>query len=84
MRVKGTSLRTRIEFVRRGFGEAAPEKLLEALSPSDRKAVAAALPGSWIPFSLATRVDETIAQVREVACQVSGAELCAYEVSWQT
>lgn len=62
MKVKGTILRTRMEFLLERYGDDAPARLLGALSEGDRRAVEAALPGSWISFPLANRVDEAVAR----------------------
>ncbi len=63
MKVKGTILRTRKEFLKQEHGPDAPGKLLAALGEQDRLAVERAMPGSWVPFRLANTVDETIARV---------------------
>jgi|SoiMetStandDraft_2_1073263.scaffolds.fasta_scaffold417667_1 hypothetical protein len=60
MRIKGTMLRTRLEFVRERYGPEAPPSVLGALSAEERRLVQSALPGSWLPFSLLSHIDQEI------------------------
>jgi hypothetical protein len=60
MRVKGTVLRTRLEFLKERFGPEAPGSVLGALSDAERRLVGSVLPASWIPFALLTRIDAEI------------------------
>jgi hypothetical protein len=64
VRVKGTLLKTRLDFVIERFGPDAPETVLSRLGDEDRQIARAALSGSWVPFTLLDRIDETI--VREL------------------
>jgi hypothetical protein len=60
MRVKGTMLRSRLDFVRERFGPEAPRAVLGALSEEERRLVQSALPASWLPFSLVNHLDDEI------------------------
>lgn len=60
MRVKGSLLKTRWEFLADRLGPEAPRAVLEGLSDGDRALAERALPASWVPFELLTRIDEAI------------------------
>jgi hypothetical protein len=60
MRVKGTMLRTRLDFLRERYGPEAPPAVLGALDAEERRLVQSALPGSWLPFSLVNHIDDEI------------------------
>ena len=60
MRIKGTMLRARLDFVRERYGPEAPPSVLGALSDDERRLVQSALPASWLPFSLVNHIDEEI------------------------
>lgn len=57
MNVKGTAIRSRLEFIRGGSGPAALEATLASLPPEDRRALEVALPTSWIPVELVDQLD---------------------------
>lgn len=60
MRVKGTLVRTRLEFLRERFGPEAPPAVIRALGAPEQRAVQSALPASWIPFALLNSLDGEI------------------------
>lgn len=60
MRVKGTLVRNRLEFLRERFGPEAPPRVLRALNPADQRAIQSLLPASWVPFSLLNSLDAEI------------------------
>lgn len=73
MRVKGSLLKTRWEFLHEHHGPDAQRRVLDLLPEPERRQAETALSGSWIPFALATQVDEAI-----VACFGGGqAAICS-------
>lgn len=60
MRVKGTLVRNRLEFLRERYGPEAPPAVLRALDPAEQRTVQSVLPASWIPFSLINNLDDEI------------------------
>ena len=61
MQIKGLILRSRIQFVKKNFGENAWEKVLNALSPEDRKTLEEKIfVGSWYPFDIGKNLDGAI------------------------
>lgn len=57
MNVKGTAIRSRLDFLRETCGPEGLEKVLAALPAEDRRALEGALPTSWIPVELVDRLD---------------------------
>lgn len=60
MKVKGTTLRSRLDFLRERFGEDSVATVLDGLDPEHRRAVESALPGSWLDSSIIDRLDREI------------------------
>lgn len=60
MRVKGTSIRSRLEFLQQRYGDEAGESVLAGLDADDRAAVEKTLAASWVPFALLNRLDAAI------------------------
>ena len=62
--VKGSVLRSRLEFVRDHFGAAGVQRLLDAMPDEDRVLLSGGLlPAQWYPFALGERLDRTVMQV---------------------
>lgn len=57
MNVKGTAIRSRLEFLRESAGADVLERVLEGLPGDDRRTLEKALPTSWIPVELVDRLD---------------------------
>jgi len=55
--IKGTAIRSRLEFLRETFGPDGLRTILATFPEEDRWALAAALPNSWIPVELLDRLD---------------------------
>jgi len=64
--VKGTKITSKLEFVRQRYGAEALERVLAALPPAHREAVAHALPIGW--YDLAA-YDELVESICKVAAQ---------------
>jgi hypothetical protein len=60
--IKGTAIRSRLEFVKAGAGPAGLESTLAALPAEDRHILEVALPTSWIPIEVVDRLDLEIAR----------------------
>ena len=60
MRVKGSTLRSRLEFLRERFGEDSVESVLEGLGVDDRTTIGKVMPGSWVAFDVVDRFDRQI------------------------
>lgn len=78
MRVKGSIVRARLDFVQERHGQAGLERLWNKLGPADRAACNGTLTASWVPFDLALRLDGAITELffggREGAGRELGAE----------
>ena len=61
--VKGSVLRSRLDFVREQGGEDALERVLESLSAEDQKALHNVVPVAWLPFEVGKHLDDAIVQV---------------------
>lgn len=55
--VKGTAVRSRLEFLRETLGLDGLQAVLEAFPEEERWALAAALPSAWVPVELLDRLD---------------------------
>ena len=62
-KVKGSVLRSRLDFVRDQGGEDALARVLESLSPEDQKALHNVIPVAWLPFEIGKRLDDAIVRV---------------------
>lgn len=60
VKVKGTSIRSRLEFLQQRWGEEARDGVLAGLDAVDRAAVENTLAASWVPFALLNRLDAAI------------------------
>jgi uncharacterized protein (TIGR02265 family) len=58
--IKGSVLKSRLAFVDEQFGNEGRERVLEALSGDDRRALANILTVKWYPLELGTRFDDAI------------------------
>ncbi|MFQ5766499.1 MAG: DUF2378 family protein [Acidobacteriota bacterium] len=62
--VKGSVIRSRLDFVRSHFGEEGLKALSDALPEEDRRLLARSLlPAQWYSFEFCTRIDETVMAV---------------------
>ena len=61
--VKGSVLRSRLDFVREQGGEDALERVIESLSAEDQKALRNVVPVAWLPFEVGKHLDDAIVQV---------------------
>ena len=61
--VKGSILRSRLDFVREQGGDEALEKVIGSMSPEDQKALHNVVPVAWLPFEIGKRLDDAIVQV---------------------
>jgi uncharacterized protein (TIGR02265 family) len=62
-KVKGSVLRSRLDFVRDQGGDDALLKVIESLSPEDQKVLHNVVPVAWLPFEIGKRLDDAIVQV---------------------
>ena len=61
--IKGSVLKTRMGFVEEHSGKDGVQRVLDALPPDDRKALAMILTVQWYPFELGKRLDDAIVKV---------------------
>ena len=61
--IKGSVLKTRMAFVEEHSGKEGVQRVLDALSPDDRKALGMILTVQWYPFELGKRLDDAIVKV---------------------
>lgn len=61
--IKGSVLKSRLGFVEEHAGTEGLERVMAALSPDDRRALAAILTVKWYPFALGRRLDDAIVTV---------------------
>ena len=61
--VKGSVLRSRLEFVESHFGQPGVDRVIQSLSPEDQQALGMILTVKWYPFELGKRLDSAIVQV---------------------
>ncbi|HSL18543.1 MAG TPA: TIGR02265 family protein [Methylomirabilota bacterium] len=62
-KVKGSVLKSRLEFVRKDFGEAGLDKVLDSLSDDDRKALGRLVAVTWVDFDVGKRLDDAIVKM---------------------
>lgn len=62
-KIKGSVLKSRLEFVRREIGEEGLARLMESLPEGDRKALGRLVTVAWVDFEIGKRLDEAIVQV---------------------
>jgi hypothetical protein len=79
MKIKGTIIAARRDFVKEHFGEEAWIKVVDALPPEDQgKIKGAILSATWYPFEIGSRLDKAIVNVlgkgKESFFQELGAE----------
>ncbi|HVN76980.1 MAG TPA: hypothetical protein VMT19_11720 [Thermoanaerobaculaceae bacterium] len=60
MQVKGNILRARIAFVKERFGEAAWDRVVRTMTPSDQEQLSGVVNVGWYPFDLGRRLDDAI------------------------
>lgn len=60
--IKGSVLKSRMGFVEEQAGKAGVQRVLDALPPDDRRALAMILTVQWYPFELGKRLDDAIVQ----------------------
>lgn len=58
--IKGGVLKSRLAFVEQHSGQEGVERVMNALPPDDRRALATALAITWYPFELGKRLDDAI------------------------
>jgi hypothetical protein len=79
MRIKGTIIAARRDFVKEHFGDEGWMKVVHAMPPEDQATIkGAVLSATWYPFELGNRLDKAIVQVlgkgKESFFQELGAE----------
>jgi uncharacterized protein (TIGR02265 family) len=62
-KVKGSVLKSRLEFVRKEFGEAGLDKVLDSLSEEDRKVLGRLVAVTWVDFDVGKRLDDAIVKM---------------------
>jgi uncharacterized protein (TIGR02265 family) len=62
-KVKGSVLKSRLEFVRQEFGEDGLQKVLNSLSEEDQKAIGRLVAVTWVDFDIGKRLDDAIVNV---------------------
>jgi uncharacterized protein (TIGR02265 family) len=62
-KVKGSVLRSRLEFVEEKFGADALQNVMQSLSAEDQQALNNMLPSSWLPFEVGRNLDDEIVKV---------------------
>lgn len=64
MKIKGTVISARREFVKQHFGEDAWMKVVSAMPPADQVIIKGMiLSSAWYPFEIGNRLDKAIVQV---------------------
>jgi uncharacterized protein (TIGR02265 family) len=58
--IKGSVLKSRVGFVDEHFGKEGRDRVMQALSDEDRKALSTILTVKWYPLELGTRLDDAI------------------------
>lgn len=61
--VKGAVLKSRLGFVEQHFGPDGVRRVLESLTPEDRRSLELLFTSNWYPFELGTRLDDAIVRV---------------------
>ncbi|UCC73420.1 MAG: TIGR02265 family protein [Gemmatimonadota bacterium] len=62
-KVKGSVLKSRLDFVEEHFGEDEVQQVMASLSAEDQEALRKMLPSSWLSFEIGKRLDDAIVQV---------------------
>jgi uncharacterized protein (TIGR02265 family) len=62
-KVKGSVLKSRLEFVRTEFGEAGLNKVLDSLSEEDQKVLGRLVAVTWVDFDVGKRLDDAIVKL---------------------
>jgi uncharacterized protein (TIGR02265 family) len=62
-KVKGSVLKSRLEFIERQFGHEGLERVLSSLEPEDQKALQRIVPVAWLDFETGKRLDDAIVSV---------------------
>lgn len=62
-KVKGSVLKSRLEFVEEHFGADGVKKLMASLGAEDQEALKKMLPSTWLPFEVGKRLDDAIVNV---------------------
>jgi len=62
-KVKGSVLKSRLEFAEEHFGEDGLRQVMQTLDVADRQALERMLPSSWLDFEIGKRLDDTIVKV---------------------
>jgi uncharacterized protein (TIGR02265 family) len=61
-KIKGSIIKSRLEFVRREIGEAGLAKLMAGLPEEDQKTLGRLVAVAWVDFEVGKRLDEAIVQ----------------------
>jgi len=62
-KIKGSVLKSRLEFVRNEFGEEGLSKIIDNLPEEDRKILGRLVAVAWVDFEVGKRLDEAIVKV---------------------
>jgi uncharacterized protein (TIGR02265 family) len=62
-KVKGSILKSRLEFVEQQFGREGLEKVMSGLDDEDRKALSRIVPVAWLDFDVGRRLDDAIVRI---------------------
>lgn len=62
-KVKGSVLKSRLDFVKEHFGEDQVRQVLASLGADHQAALKKMVPSTWLPFEIGKRLDEAIVQV---------------------
>jgi len=59
-KIKGSIIKSRIEFVRKEFGEAGLSRIMDSLPEEDQKILGRLVAVAWVDFAVGKRLDEAI------------------------
>jgi uncharacterized protein (TIGR02265 family) len=62
-KVKGSVLKSRLEFIRKEFGEAGLEKVMNSLPEGDQKVLGRLVAVTWVDFEIGKRLDDAIVKI---------------------
>ncbi len=92
-KIKGSILKSRLEFVRNEFGEDGLNKIMDNLPEEDQKILGRLVAVAWVDFEVGKRLDEAIVKALELCgaknvrimeerCRADVGDVCSYRVSW--
>jgi uncharacterized protein (TIGR02265 family) len=62
-KVKGSVLKSRLEFIRKEFGEDGLDKVMDSLPEEDQKALGRLVAVTWVDFEIGKRLDDAIVKM---------------------